>query len=65
MTEPVTGAHQDVGTGHEARERMAPRGPSRVPATSHAAALERIRTIVVEEHEDLARLIAARIAILI
>jgi glucosamine-6-phosphate deaminase len=65
MTEPVTGAHQDVGTGHEARERMATRGLSRVPATSHAAALERIRTIVVDEHEDLARLIAARIAILV
>lgn len=68
MTEPVTGAHWDVGTGHEARERFAHRGPSRVQPpgpTSHAAALERIRTIVVDEHEELARLIASRIAILI
>jgi glucosamine-6-phosphate deaminase len=65
MTEPVTGAHGDVGAGHEARDRTATRGPSHVPHTSHTAALERIRTIVVDEHEDLARLIAARIATLI
>ncbi|HEY2065572.1 MAG TPA: glucosamine-6-phosphate deaminase [Gemmatimonadaceae bacterium] len=65
MTEPVTGARADVGTGHAARERAAPRGPSRVHSTPHATALERIRTIVVDEHEDLARLVAARIATLI
>jgi glucosamine-6-phosphate deaminase len=65
MTEPVTGARRDVGTGHEARERTASRGPSRVPPTPHAVALERIRTIVVDEHEDLARLVAHRIASLI
>jgi glucosamine-6-phosphate deaminase len=65
MTEPVTGARTDVGAGHEARERVAPRGPSRVPPTPHAVALERIRTIVVEEHEDLARLVAHRIASLV
>src|SRR5947208_2896254 len=67
MTEPVTGAHTDVGTGHAARERTAPRGPSRVQPTPtpHAASRERIRTIVVEEHEDLARLVASRIATLI
>ena len=63
MTSPVSGAHADVGTGHAARERTAPRGPSRVP--SHAAQLERIYTIVVDEHEDIARLVAARIAALI
>ncbi|MDB4890967.1 MAG: glucosamine-6-phosphate isomerase [Gemmatimonadetes bacterium] len=63
MTSPVSGAHADVGTGHAARERTAPRGPSRVQ--SHAAALERIYTIVVDEHEDIARLVAARIAALI
>ena len=62
MTEPVSGALADVGTGHEARGRVAPRGLSRVPPTPHAVALERIRTIVVEEHEDLARLVAHRIA---
>jgi glucosamine-6-phosphate deaminase len=63
MTSPVPGVHTDVGTGHAARERTAPRGLSRVP--SHAAALERIYTIVVDEHEDIARLVAARIAALI
>jgi glucosamine-6-phosphate deaminase len=63
MTSPVSGAHADVGTGHAARERTALRGPSRVP--SHATALERIHTIVVDEHEGIARLVAARIAALI
>jgi len=42
---------------------MATRGPLRVP--SHATALERIHTVVVEEHEDIARLVASRIAALI
>jgi glucosamine-6-phosphate deaminase len=46
-----------------ARDRSSIRGPSR--AGSHTTALERIRTIVVEEHEDLSRLVAARIAALI
>ena len=63
MTLPVSGALEDVGTGHGARDRMATRGPLRVP--SHATALERIHTIVVEEHEDIARLVASRIAALI
>ncbi|CAN5918533.1 glucosamine-6-phosphate deaminase [soil metagenome] len=63
MTLPVSGAREDVGTGHGARDRMATRGPLRVP--SHATALERIHTIVVEEHEDIARLVASRIAALI
>ncbi len=62
MTEPVTGADVDVGTGHVARDRSATRGPLHVGPT--AAALERIRTIVVEEHEDLARVVAGRIATL-
>ncbi len=63
MTSPVSGAHADVGTGHAARERTTPRGPSRV--LSRAAALERIYTVVVDEHEDIARVVAARIAALI
>ena len=63
MTLPVPGALGDVGTGHGARDRMATRGPLRVP--SHATALERIHTVVVEEHEDIARLVASRIAALI
>ncbi len=63
MTQPVSGAHGDVGAGHGARDRSAIRGPSRVPAPS--AALEWIHTVVVQEHEDIARLVAARIAALI
>jgi glucosamine-6-phosphate deaminase len=63
MKQPVFDAHADVGAGHAARDRSATRGPSRVPP--RAAALERIRTIVVDEHEDLARLVADRIATLI
>ena len=63
MTLPVSGALADVGAGHGARDRMATRGPLRVQ--SHATALERIHTVVVEEHEDIARLVASRIAALI
>jgi glucosamine-6-phosphate deaminase len=66
MTVPVSGAPGDVGAGHEARDRAATRGPSPVRQLApHAASLERIRTIVVNEHEDLARLVAARIATVI
>ena len=65
--EPVTGVatRADVGTGHEARESVVTRGPSHVPPTPHSTALERIRTVVVDEHEELARLVAHRIASLI
>ncbi|MBA3671198.1 MAG: glucosamine-6-phosphate deaminase [Gemmatimonadaceae bacterium] len=63
MNHPDAGAPPDVGTGHAARERSASRGPSRVQP--HAAALEKIPTVVVETHEELARLVAARIASLI
>ena len=50
MTHPVTGAPSDVGTGHEARDRSAIRGPSFV--REHTAARERIPTFVLDEHED-------------
>ncbi|MEO8622823.1 MAG: 6-phosphogluconolactonase, partial [bacterium] len=63
MNQPVSGAPGDVGTGHAARDRTATRGPLRVPP--HAAALERIHTVVVDEHDDIARLVAARISALI
>jgi glucosamine-6-phosphate deaminase len=65
--EPVTGVatRADVGTGHEARESVVTRGPSHVPPTPHSTALERIRTVVVDEHEELARLVAHRIASLV
>src|SRR2546428_3266968 len=58
----VAGAGRDAVKNEEARGQ-ADRGPSRV---SHAAASnERIRTVVVEDHEDIARLVAMRIAALI
>ena len=63
MTQPVTGAPADVGTGHEARDRSAIRGPSRV--REQAAARERIPTFVLDEHEDIAHVVASRIAALI
>ena len=64
MAKPVTGARMDVGTAMEARDPVVNRGPSRV---SHPVAIahERIRTIVVESHEDIARLVAGRIETLI
>jgi glucosamine-6-phosphate deaminase len=65
MTVPVTGAPGDVGAGHGARDRTATRGPSPVQLAPHTTGLERIRTIVVNEHEDLARLVATRIATVI
>jgi glucosamine-6-phosphate deaminase len=63
MTQPVAGARGDVGAGHGARERAAHRGPSRV--STQATQLEKIHTVVVDEHEDIARLVANRIAALI
>jgi glucosamine-6-phosphate deaminase len=66
MNQPVTGAPADVGTGHGARDRTTNRGPSPiVPLHASHSARERIPTVVVEEHEDLARLVAGRIATLI
>jgi glucosamine-6-phosphate deaminase len=59
---PVPGVLQDAGAATEARDSAANRGPSRVPAlTAH----ERIRTVVVDDHESIARLVASRIANLI
>jgi glucosamine-6-phosphate deaminase len=65
MSPTVPGAHQDVGTASEARDPNGSRGPSRVAHHAASAPLERIRTIVVEDHEDIARLVANRIATLI
>ena len=61
MTPTVPGVLRDAGSALEARESST-RGPSRVPA---ATAHERIRTIVVDDHESIARLVANRIANLI
>ena len=63
MTQPVTDALSDVGTGHQARDRSAIRGPLRV--RDHSTAREHIRTFVLDEHEDIAHLVATRIATLI
>ena len=66
MAESVTGVRRDAvaekGEG-VARDRMPTRGPSRV---SHVPpGLERIRTLVVDDHEHIARLVANRIATLV
>lgn len=55
-----------AGTGTGARD-SSDRGPSRVSVSVlHAApANERIRTVIVEDHEQIARLVANRIATLI
>src|SRR5690349_15280155 len=63
MPKTVSGVRGDAGTAMEARDAVH-RGPSRVsqhPSTH----LERIRTIVVDDHEDIARLVASRIATLV
>jgi glucosamine-6-phosphate deaminase len=57
-----TGVRLDAAA-QEARDHRMTRGPSRIAAGS--AALERIRTVVVEEHDDIARLVASRIATLV
>src|SRR4051812_28399583 len=46
-----------------ARDQTTARGPSRVAATQNED--ERIRTVVVDDHGDIARLVATRIATLI
>jgi glucosamine-6-phosphate deaminase len=58
-----TGVRLDAGAAQEARDHRMTRGPSRI--SQSAAALERIRTVVVEDHDDIARLVASRIATLI
>jgi glucosamine-6-phosphate deaminase len=58
-----TGVRLDAGAAQEARDHRMTRGPSRISQSS--AALERIRTVVVEAHDDIARLVASRIATLI
>jgi glucosamine-6-phosphate deaminase len=58
-----TGVRLDAGAAQEARDHRMTRGPSRI--SQGAATLERIRTVVVEAHDDIARLVASRIATLI
>src|SRR5919202_6242767 len=63
MIRTETGVRADAGPVQEARDQRLSRGPSRIV---HAASpTERIRTLVVDEYDDIARLVAARIAALI
>jgi len=57
-------AHLDAGVSSEARDPSTSRGPSRL-AHPAASSLEKIRTIVVDDHQHIARLVANRIATLI
>jgi len=67
MTRTVSGAPAGAGAAPQARDSHRGRGPARVtPSQHHAGAhLEKIRTIIVEDHEQIARLVAARIGSLI
>ena len=63
MERSVTGKRRDVVVTESAEARgPEDRGLSRV---GHAPSLEHIRTVVVEDHEDIARLVAMRIATLV
>lgn len=63
MTDTAAGVPRGAGTAQEARDATTARGPSRVPPAPPG--LERIRTVIVDEHSDIARLVATRIASLI
>src|SRR2546423_8031870 len=63
MADSVAGVRLDAVAEREARDRSPTRGPSRVPHVP--AGLERIRTLVVDDHEHIARLVANRIATLV
>jgi glucosamine-6-phosphate deaminase len=63
MERSVTGNRRDVVVTESVEARDSDdRGLSRV---GHAPGLEHIRTVVVDDHEDIARLVAMRIATLI
>jgi glucosamine-6-phosphate deaminase len=64
MKRSVTGMAGDAVVTEESARDSKSRGPSRVSHPT-ATAHERIRTVVVDDHEDIARLVAMRIATLI
>jgi glucosamine-6-phosphate deaminase len=64
MTTTVPSAPGDAGAAAEARDSGQDRGPSHVGGGVNTSR-ERIPTIVVEEHDDIARLVAERIATII
>src|SRR4051812_49982737 len=63
MTTGATGTRRTAPEQPGARDQSRDRGPLRVPAVTNDN--ERIRTVVVEDHGDIARLVATRIATLI
>src|SRR6476661_5470892 len=63
MTTGATGTRRNAPEQQGARDHSRDRGPSRVATVVNDD--ERIRTVVVEEHNDIARLVATRIATLI
>ena len=64
MPRSVSGVRPDAGAVLEARESATTRGPSHV-THSASSSHERIRTLVVDDHEGIARLVANRIATLV
>ncbi len=64
MAASVPGAATVVGTAEEARDPASDRGPLRISPYGFLSR-ERIRTVVVDDHVDIARLVAGRIATLI
>ncbi|MDE3172799.1 MAG: glucosamine-6-phosphate deaminase [Gemmatimonadota bacterium] len=63
MADPAADARNGATAGEEARDRSAVRGPLALERGERAG--ERIRTVVVDDHDDVARLVAHRIAALI
>src|SRR3954468_711547 len=63
MERSVAGSRRDAVVTKGARDSNENRGPSHVSHTAYSG--ERIRTVVVEDHEDIAALVANRIATLI
>jgi glucosamine-6-phosphate deaminase len=63
MDRSVTGPHRGAGAEKEARERTAARGLFH--GANGSAGLEKIRTVNVDDHEEIAVLLADRIAALI
>jgi glucosamine-6-phosphate deaminase len=60
MSGSAAGVHTDAAPPTEARDPSMNRGPSRM--RHGLTALERIPTIVVDDHDEIARLVARRIA---
>jgi glucosamine-6-phosphate deaminase len=64
MERSAAGSHRNAATDERARD-SSNRGPSGLSHSTDAARHERIRTVVVDDHADIARLVANRMATLI